>query len=59
MVFKVSDQDAKGSCPGEGSVIEWSEVDSDGYNSFEEATKGHLAMCEKWAVLVPENGASE
>ena len=28
--------------------LEWSELDSDGYNSAGAAAAGHLAMCEKW-----------
>lgn len=32
-------------------VTDWSEQDSDGYNQCGAATRGHYAMCEKWASL--------
>lgn len=28
----------------------WSEIDSDGYNDAGSASRGHYAMCEKWAA---------
>ena len=39
------------------------ELELRGYNSFEEANRGHLAMCEKWAAIsefdVPRTGAGD
>ena len=49
MVFRVEDGDADG-CPGEGHVSDWSEVASDGYNTWQDAHRGHLAMCAKYAA---------
>ena len=44
LVFKIA-KDYECGCP----KIEPSELDSDMYNSHEEANKGHLKMCKKWA----------
>ena len=46
MVFK-SRKSKNKCCPFEIIVSE--EVDFSGYNSAEEATKGHLELCEKWS----------
>ncbi len=53
MVFRVGEErctDADCDC-GQPKVTEWSEVDSDVYNLRGDATRGHYAMCEKWAEL--------
>ena len=43
-VFRVSGD-------GEGEPDDWSEIDSTGYNDCEDARKGHMAMCRKYARL--------
>jgi hypothetical protein len=32
---------------------EWGKLNSNGYNTAGDATRGHMAMCEKWAAGVP------
>lgn len=34
---------------GEGEVVDWGEIDSDGYNEPLDAERGHMAMCERYA----------
>jgi hypothetical protein len=34
--------------PGDGTVADWGEVDSDAYIDSEMAEAGHMAMCRKW-----------
>jgi len=60
MVFKVDDVDPEGSCPGEGTVNDWGgDGDMEGYNSFDDAHRGHLAMCEKYASVATPTGREE
>lgn len=33
---------------------DWGELEANGYNTAGDATRGHMAMCEKWAAQVPE-----
>jgi len=46
-VFPASKRTEDLCCPYEAS--DWMEIDSLGYNSAEEAYKGHLKLCKKWA----------
>lgn len=50
MVFpaKSNQDDGKHCCPW--LAADWSELDTRGYNDSEAAARGHLEMCEKWAV---------
>lgn len=52
MVFKV-DPDARCTLAECGcnapAVSDWGGLDSDGYNTAGDATKGHMAMCERWS----------
>ena len=34
--------------------LDWGGVDSDGYNVAGDATRGHMAMCEKWSRIDPD-----
>ena len=45
MVFKAKKSDNK-CCPYTAS--NWMEEDTEGYNTAEDAYKGHLRMCKKW-----------
>lgn len=36
---------------GEGSVVDWGEIDSEGYNDAESAERGHMEMCRKYAGM--------
>lgn len=47
-VFPVRDDPECGCCPW--TAADWQEVDFDGYSSADDAMRGHMAMCEKWAV---------
>src|SRR5487761_2563023 len=58
MVFRVEDGDEDG-CPGEGHVSDWSEVAGDGYNTWQDAHRGHLAMCERFAILTRDEGGED
>jgi hypothetical protein len=53
MVFPVSDERCdKPDCGcGLPKVTDWSEHDSDGYNDAGSATRGHYAMCERYAEV--------
>ena len=46
MVFKAKKSDHK-CCPYTAS--DWMEEDMVGYNTAEDAYKGHLKMCRKWS----------
>ena len=35
---------------GQPDVLEWGEIDSDGYNERGDAQRGHYAMCKRWAA---------
>lgn len=53
MVFRAGDErcaTADCSC-GMPIPSEWDELDSGGYNDAGGATRGHYAMCEKWAGI--------
>lgn len=39
---------------GEGEVADWSEVDSEAYQTAEEADAGHMAVCRKYAAHIVE-----
>jgi hypothetical protein len=43
---------------GEGEVVDWSEVDSDGCSDGTEAEHIHMAMCRKWAAQVDATGGA-
>lgn len=51
MVFRIG-----GKCQQEGcdcglpTPSDWTDLDMDGYNDPGAATRGHMAMCEKWAA---------
>lgn len=47
MVFKAKKDKENKCCPY--TVSDWSEVDMYGYNTAENAYKGHLEMCNKWS----------
>lgn len=50
MVFRAGEPcTAKGCNCGLPLAEDWSELDSDGYNDVGSATRGHMAMCERWA----------
>lgn len=51
MVFRVGDDvcDTPECGCGMPKVEDWGELDMEGYNSAGDATRGHVAMCEKWA----------
>ena len=46
MVFKAT-KSKNECCPY--SASDWLEIDMEGYNSADDATKGHLKMCNKWS----------
>jgi len=50
MVFKAIKQNSI-CCPYE--ILCSEQLDFEGYNSAEEATKGHYKMCKKWAKVNP------
>ena len=53
MVFSVGEERCeKVECGGCGMPIvdDWGELDFDGYNDAASASRGHLALCEKWAA---------
>lgn len=52
MVFKTSGEYCtKGGCScGMPIVRDWGELDADVYNTAGDATRGHMAMCEKWSL---------
>lgn len=54
MVFRLSaERCTVADCDCEMPVVsEWNEIDSDGYNLRGDAQRGHLAMCESWAMRV-------
>lgn len=43
--------EAEGCRCGMPNAKSWAELDGQGYNDAGEATRGHMAMCEKWAVM--------
>jgi hypothetical protein len=53
MVFRLGDERCTApECDcGMPVVIDWSELDSDGYNVRGDAQRGHYEMCEKWAKI--------
>ena len=48
MVFKSSKYCCVKGCLCGMPVIDGPEIDFDGYNTKEKATKGHMIMCKKW-----------
>lgn len=54
MVFRAGARcSAEGCSCGMPLPEEWGELDSDSYNDAGAATRGHYAMCEKWAAITP------
>ena len=53
MVFAAGEERCAAEGCGCGMPIpaDWSDLDSDGYNDAGSATRGHYAMCEKWAAV--------
>jgi hypothetical protein len=53
MVFPVGDDrcTAADCACNQPFATDWSERDSDAYNLRGDATRGHYAMCEKWAAM--------
>lgn len=52
MVFRAGQPcDAEGCHCGMPTPDDFGELDMDGYNSAGEATRGHMAMCGKWAAI--------
>lgn len=59
MVFRAGDPCTEQECGACGIPLpaDWGELDSDGYNSAGDATRGHYAMCEKWSTRPPDSGS--
>lgn len=58
MVFRAGDGRCQGDICGKCGIPlpdEWEELDADGYNTAGDATRGHYAMCEKWAAMSAED----
>lgn len=57
MVFRAGERCAipECGCGGLPAAADWSELDSDGYNDAASASRGHYALCEKWARIDPED----
>jgi hypothetical protein len=50
MVFRIGTHcNAEDCACGLPRPIDWSEIDSGGYNSAKDATNGHTEMCQKWS----------
>lgn len=57
MVFTAGKPCADSGCGcGMPKPEDWGELDFDGYNDAGSATRGHMAMCEKWAEQIVEVG---
>lgn len=55
MVFPAGERCEEPDCGcGMRRPSDWSERDADGYNDAGSATRGHYAMCEKWAEIPAE-----
>lgn len=51
MVFRAGEPCVDPECNcGMPSPTDWNELDSIGYNNRGDATRGHLALCERWAA---------
>lgn len=52
MVFPAGERCSDPDCDcGMPLASDWSERDAEGYNDAGSATRGHYALCEKWAAL--------
>lgn len=61
LVFPLSDEvcDEDPCNCGRREPAEWSEIDGDGYNHEREAREGHMSLCIKYALGLPEGGLGE
>lgn len=54
MVFRAGEPCAENDCHCELPRIDGRELEAKGYQTFAEAQRGHVAMCERWARMGEE-----